>query len=140
MHPGSTCEHRPPPIQPHAHATRSIIPGTAGAKAPGGPENLLVATHTRNMLVYRGSTLVWAARADTQPVAITIADIGSMRGMIVTLDDTGKLVVSYLGTDPMLTPVGFIEVRAWGVQGACEGGRHTDAYMIHQYMMHHTSP
>jgi hypothetical protein len=33
-----------------------------------------------------------------------------MRGMVVTLDDKGTLVVSYLGTDPMLNPVGFVEV------------------------------
>ena len=34
-----------------------------GAKMPGGPENLLVATHTRNLQVYRGNVLVWSARS-----------------------------------------------------------------------------
>jgi len=81
-----------------------------GAKVPGGVENLLVATHTRALLVYRGNVLSWAARMDMQPVAVQVADLGpNMRGMIVTLDDTGHVVVSYLGTDPLLTPVGFVE-------------------------------
>lgn len=37
---------------------------------------------------------------------------GQMRGMVVLLDDSGHLTVSYLGTDPMLNPVGFGEVGA----------------------------
>ncbi len=65
--------------------------------------------------MYRGTTLAWSARADTQPVAVAVADLGpALRGVIVTLDDAGSLVVSYLGTDPMLTPVGLIEVRSSG--------------------------
>ncbi|GAX83403.1 hypothetical protein CEUSTIGMA_g10828.t1 [Chlamydomonas eustigma] len=81
-----------------------------GAKTAGGPENLLVATHTRNLLVYRGTTLAWSAHTDTQPVAVAVADLGpSLRGVIITLDDSGALVVSYLGTDPMLTPMGLME-------------------------------
>ena len=63
--------------------------------------------------MYRGTALAWSARADTQPVAVAVADLGgpSLKGVIVTLDDAGALVVSYLGTDPMLTPVGLVEVR-----------------------------
>ena len=67
--------------------------------------------------MYRGTTLAWSARADTQPVAVAVADLGgpnSLKGVIVTLDEAGALVVSYLGTDPMLTPVGLVEV--WGSQ------------------------
>ncbi|GFR41608.1 hypothetical protein Agub_g2332 [Astrephomene gubernaculifera] len=85
-----------------------------GAKAPGGPENLLVATHTRALLVYRSSVLTWAAKADLMqagavPVAITVADLPGMRGGVVLLDDAGGLTVAYMGTDPLLNPVGFTE-------------------------------
>jgi hypothetical protein len=53
---------------------------------------------------------VWAARAETQPVAVAVADLGpGLRGMVVTLDDAGALVVSYLGTDPMTNAVGFVD-------------------------------
>ena len=40
-----------------------------GAKMAGGAENLLVATHTKALLLYRGSVLTWAAKMDTQPVS-----------------------------------------------------------------------
>ncbi|KAJ9513997.1 hypothetical protein QJQ45_021078 [Haematococcus lacustris] len=85
----------------------------AESKLPGGLENLLVASHNKALLVYRGNVLCWAARMDSQPVAVKVADIststGLQKGMLVTLTDTGGLQVSYLGTDPMLNPVGFVE-------------------------------
>ncbi|KXZ41737.1 BBS9 protein [Gonium pectorale] len=80
-----------------------------GAKTPGGPENLLVATHTRALLVYRSSVLTWAAKADLQPVALEVADLPAMRGALVLLGDDGRLAVAYLGTDPLTNPVGFTE-------------------------------
>lgn len=40
------------------HPACACVYAVPGAKGPGGPDNLLVATHTRNLLVYRGSTLV----------------------------------------------------------------------------------
>ncbi len=42
------------------------------------------------LLVYKGPTLAWAAKLDTQPVAVRVADIGGNKGMIVTLDDAGE--------------------------------------------------
>ncbi|KAG2452068.1 hypothetical protein HYH02_003104 [Chlamydomonas schloesseri] len=77
-----------------------------GAKTPGGAENLLVATHTKALLVYRTTVLSWAAKHDLQPVAVAVADLPAMRGAIVALDDGGGLSVGYLGTDPLLNPVG----------------------------------
>lgn len=48
---------------------------------------------------------------------VRVADLagGALRGMIVMLSDDGTLAVSYLGTDPMLNPVGFGEVRLPGI-------------------------
>ncbi|GIM12857.1 hypothetical protein Vretimale_16089, partial [Volvox reticuliferus] len=80
-----------------------------GAKTPGGAENLLVATHTKALLVYRTSVLSWAAKADLQPVAVAVADFPTMRGAVVILDDGGGLAVCYMGTEPLLNPVGFNE-------------------------------
>jgi Bardet-Biedl syndrome 9 protein len=53
------------------------------------PENLLVATHTKALMVYRGQELAWAARLETLPVAVRVAALQGMQGMIVALDDTG---------------------------------------------------
>jgi hypothetical protein len=55
---------------------------TAGAKLPGGPENLLVASHNKALHVYRGNVLCWAARTDTQPVAVRVADIMTNTGQV----------------------------------------------------------
>ncbi|GLI70845.1 hypothetical protein VaNZ11_015856, partial [Volvox africanus] len=82
-----------------------------GAKTPGGAENLLVATHTKALLVYRTSVLSWAAKADLQPVAVAVADLPTMRGAVVMLDDGGGLAACYLGTEPLLNPVGFTESK-----------------------------
>ena len=68
--------------------------GSAGSDVGGGvsekEDSLLVATHTRGMLVYQGPALAWAARLELQPVALRVADVGGARGMIVALDDTGE--------------------------------------------------
>jgi Bardet-Biedl syndrome 9 protein len=53
------------------------------------PENLLVATHTKALMVYRGQELAWAARLEVVPVAVRVAALQGMQGMIVALDDTG---------------------------------------------------
>lgn len=84
----------------------------------------MVVTHTANLLVYRGTQLCWAAKMDTQAVAVAVSDFGGVRGMIVSLDDKGALVVAYLGTDPQTNPVGFSEVCSadspgWFLKGLC---------------------
>lgn len=76
-----------------------------------------MATHTRALLVYRSSTLCWAARAELQPVALAVAELPGLRGGLVALEDTGRLAVCYLGTDPLTNPVGFTEVRGVRVSG-----------------------
>lgn len=76
----------------------------------GGPlENLLVSTHTRALLVYKEGLLVWAAKTETQPVALKVAMFGSLPGLIVSLDDCGTLVVQYMGTDPPNNVVNVVE-------------------------------
>jgi Bardet-Biedl syndrome 9 protein len=53
------------------------------------PDNLLVATHTKALLVYRGQELAWAARLEMLPVAVRVAALEGMQGMVVALDDAG---------------------------------------------------
>ncbi|KIZ05707.1 putative Protein PTHB1 [Monoraphidium neglectum] len=76
-------------------------PDPAGSSGAGGAaDSLLVSTHTRALLVYQGSALAWAARLDLQPVALRVAELGGVKGLIVALDDAGRLAALYLGTDP----------------------------------------
>jgi hypothetical protein len=65
-------------------------PDPAGSSGAGGAaDSLLVSTHTRALLVYQGSALAWAARLDLQPVALRVAELGGVKGLIVALDDAG---------------------------------------------------
>lgn len=63
------------------------LPPSAGAPDPG--DGLLVATHTKALLVYHGPTLAWAARLEAQPVALAVAELGGVKGLIASLDDEG---------------------------------------------------
>ncbi|KAF5831159.1 PTHB1 C-terminus-domain-containing protein [Dunaliella salina] len=96
--------------------------GLAEAHLPGGPENLLVASHNHGLHVYRTTMLCWAARTLTQPIALRVADFITaddseagggpgkhLRGMLVMLDESGLLSVCYLGTDAMANSLGWGE-------------------------------
>ncbi|GMH42672.1 hypothetical protein BSKO_10591 [Bryopsis sp. KO-2023] len=80
-------------------------------ESPSGAfqENLLVSTHTSALLVYNRSKMVWAAKADSVAVAIRVAEFAGLPGLVVTLDDEGRLSVSYLGTDPPHNVIGVAE-------------------------------
>mmetsp|Transcript_14226 Transcript_14226/g.38566 ORF Transcript_14226/g.38566 Transcript_14226/m.38566 type:complete len:906 (-) Transcript_14226:247-2964(-) len=92
------------------------------AQLPGGPENLLVASHNHGLHVYRTTMLCWAARTLSQPIALRVADFVSadnsqdgggagkyLRAMLVMLDESGLLSVNYLGTDAMANSLGWGE-------------------------------
>ncbi|KAL0044614.1 hypothetical protein WJX82_002814 [Trebouxia sp. C0006] len=74
----------------------------------GNRNNLLVAAATGQMMVYSHKRVVWAAKGDTCPVAVKVATFAGLQGLILTLDDAGKLVLSYMGTDP---PMQSVDVR-----------------------------
>jgi Bardet-Biedl syndrome 9 protein len=85
------------PANPTASSTDA-----AAANAKGGSvssrghaaavqaENLLIATHTKALQVYRGQQLAWAAQLEQVPVAVRVTSIAGVRGMIVALDDSGE--------------------------------------------------
>ncbi|KAF8061317.1 bbs9 [Scenedesmus sp. PABB004] len=90
--------------------------GGGGAGAGAGaddapPDSLLVGTHTRALMVYRGHALAWAARLELVPVALRVAELGGSHGMLVALDDAGRLAVLYLGTEPPRHAPAFAEAR-----------------------------
>ena len=82
----------------HVAACRTFARG-AGKDGQQASENLLVATHSQRVLVYRDAQLVWAARIPHRPVAIRVSNFGTLNGLIVTLTEGGRLSLSYLGTD-----------------------------------------
>eukprot|EP00944_MAST-04C_sp_MAST-4C-sp1_P015524 g15524.t1 len=62
-------------------------------------ENLIVATRSRRLLVYRDAQLVWAAKCAFEPLALRVASFGELDGLIVALSLCGRLSLMYLGTD-----------------------------------------
>ncbi|XP_067018157.1 protein PTHB1-like [Acropora muricata] len=71
-----------------------------------GAVNVLLATFNKTLMVYQDVALAWAAQLPHIPVAVRVASFQELKGVIVTLDETGYLHCAYLGTDPsmMVTP------------------------------------
>jgi len=80
------------------------------AEDSGGPtHNVIVASSTGAMHLYRDTQLIWAAKGDVLPVSLSVGTFGGLKGLVVSLDDTGSLALSYMGTDPPLNVVGGFE-------------------------------
>mmetsp|Transcript_36785 Transcript_36785/g.88469 ORF Transcript_36785/g.88469 Transcript_36785/m.88469 type:complete len:861 (+) Transcript_36785:50-2632(+) len=62
--------------------------------------NLLIGTQSGHLMVFRDVQLAWCARLQHAPVQIAVAGVAGVQGMITSLDDRGRIVISYLGTDP----------------------------------------
>lgn len=75
----------------NSSSARGSASTSSGGKAPSVVQagNLLIATHTKALQVYRGQQLAWAAQLELVPVAVRVTSIGGVKGMIVALDDEG---------------------------------------------------
>eukprot|EP01039_Chlorochromonas_danica_P000897 gene894-978_t len=69
--------------------------------------NFILAGQDGTVQVYANFNLVWAARlaSDGPIVHASVGTFGGVPGLIVTLDDDGRLSISYLGTKPPVTAV-----------------------------------
>ncbi|XP_067147371.1 protein PTHB1 isoform X3 [Apteryx mantelli] len=76
-----------------------------------GTINTLVGNHKNMLHVYQDVTLKWATQLPHVPVSVKVANLQGLRGVIVTLSDSGHLQCSYLGTDPSLFQAPRIESR-----------------------------
>lgn len=63
--------------------------------------NLLLGSSSGHLMVFKEMQLVWCARLQSMvPVQLCVADIAGVKGMIICMDEHGKVQVCYLGTDP----------------------------------------
>ncbi|NWI09047.1 PTHB1 protein, partial [Crypturellus soui] len=76
-----------------------------------GTINTLIGNHSNMLHVYQDVTLKWATQLPHIPVSVKVANLQGLRGVIVTLSDSGHLQCSYLGTDPSLFQAPKIESR-----------------------------
>jgi Bardet-Biedl syndrome 9 protein len=69
----------------------------------GGPDNLLIATTTGQLLVYGNQLqLLWAAALEHPAVGLSVITAGSpaVPGLIASVSEEGYVCLSYMGTDP----------------------------------------
>uniref|UniRef100_A0A8C4W852 Bardet-Biedl syndrome 9 n=1 Tax=Gopherus evgoodei TaxID=1825980 RepID=A0A8C4W852_9SAUR len=76
-----------------------------------GTINTLVGNHNGMLHVYQDVTLKWATQLPHIPVAVKVGNLQDLKGVIVTLSDSGHLQCSYLGTDPSLFQAPKVESR-----------------------------
>ncbi|KAK9814270.1 hypothetical protein WJX72_003177 [[Myrmecia] bisecta] len=77
---------------PVAHV---MLPAGGGRAA-----RLLLVAPSGQLLVFGGQQLLWLAAVGLVPCAMRIGSFGGERGLLVGLEASGKLSVSYLGTKP----------------------------------------
>ncbi|XP_064409220.1 protein PTHB1 isoform X2 [Latimeria chalumnae] len=76
-----------------------------------GAINTLIGNHNNMLLIYQDVTLKWATQLPHIPVAVRVANFQDLKGVMVTLSDSGHLQSSYLGTDPSLFQAPKVESR-----------------------------
>ncbi|ETE63327.1 Protein PTHB1, partial [Ophiophagus hannah] len=74
--------------------------------------NTLIGNHNSILHVYQDVTLKWATQLPHIPVAARLGKLLNLKGVIVTLSDSGYLQCSYLGTDPSLFQAPKVEARS----------------------------
>lgn len=66
----------------------------------GPAVNLLLSTRDHKLVVLRDAVVVWTAHLDFIPIALGLCEFGGTHGVIVSLEETGRVGCFYLGTDP----------------------------------------
>lgn len=66
---------------------------------------ITVITDSGTLLIYEDANLKWAAQLTEVPIAIDRSNVDGLPGALVTLGRTGRLQVSYLGSEPLLFKV-----------------------------------
>ncbi|XP_069777139.1 protein PTHB1 isoform X4 [Narcine bancroftii] len=76
-----------------------------------GTINILIGNYNNKLLVYQDVTLKWVAQLPHVPVCVQVGNFQDLKGVVVTLSDSGHLQCSYLGTDPSFFQAPKVESR-----------------------------
>lgn len=82
-----------------------LLDGRHGDKV----HNLLVGTHTAQLMVYSDQKLMWSAKTNSSPVSVGVGNFAKLDGLIVVIGDDGVLSCNYLGTDPATQPAQLLD-------------------------------
>lgn len=77
--------------------------------AVGQGHNFVLANRDLTLQVFIDFQLVWAVTVQSVPVQIGLGEFGNQKGLLVTLDDAGKLNIGYLGTKPPIAAIGGVK-------------------------------
>ncbi|XP_068615757.1 protein PTHB1-like, partial [Brachionichthys hirsutus] len=81
------------------------------ASGTDGSTHLLLGNHTNMLQVYQDVTLRWAAQLPFTPVTIRLANFPELKGVVVSLSSDGRLLCSYMGTDPSFFSTPPVDAR-----------------------------
>ena len=62
----------------------------------------IICTHSMQLLIYNNVNLKWAAKLFEVPVCLCLANINSINGMMVFLNEKCHVLCAYLGTSPTI--------------------------------------
>lgn len=82
-----------------------------GRDDAGGRDNLMIAAHSSQLMVYRDVKLIWAAVLQNVPVGIAVAEFAGLRGLLVSLEEGGTVRITYMGTDPPTSSVSAADAK-----------------------------
>ncbi|XP_071942795.1 protein PTHB1-like [Antedon mediterranea] len=89
-----------------------------------GSINTIIGTYTSQLMIYQDIQLKWTAKLDYIPICIQTATFRELKGAVVSLDEDGHLMCSYLGTDPSIFSVAPPESREINYEEQDEEMRH----------------
>jgi len=86
-----------------------LVPYTLDSKQGDKIQNILVGTHTAQLMVYNDQKLVWSAKTNTYPVSVAVGSFAKLDGLVVMMGEDGVLSCNYLGTDPATQPAQLLD-------------------------------
>ena len=63
-------------------------------------DTVLIGSFSSHLLLYKSRKLIWAARLESVPIFLSVCNF-DMQGLVMSLDEKGRIEVCYLGTSPM---------------------------------------
>ena len=85
--------------------------------------NLIIGTHDNQLLIMNDKQLLWSAKTNDVPIAVSVGHACKTDGMILMLSMNGTLSANYLGTDPASDPVQLLESKEFDYEAMDEEQR-----------------
>ena len=61
----------------------------------------MLSTNSDHLMVYKGTDLSWVLKVHDTPIYLNRIELDGIKGLIISLSDTGRLSILYLGMEPV---------------------------------------